>query len=255
MSPGRLALSELLNVQKYLENKGLNFITPRLISPASGVLIIEVARDRIKGVASTGQTSRRQLSFLSKSLATKFERRVLITIRDSQSLDDVAASLRAVLRHQFPDLITDIHVSFENAGSALVWLETASIVDSTTLDTARAVVRSELAKFTITCKSVEVIAKQLPEPSMVAVLRSVKVLAPASISSLAEDLVRRGFAIPSEKWLAHKLDLVRKRGLALRDLLGRYSLTSEGLGVVPKSRSKSSSDVERMLALARRKEW
>jgi len=248
-------LSELLKVQQYLESRGLGFIVPRLISPASGVLVIEVSRDRIKRVASAGQTSRRQLSFLSKALASKFGRPVLITVRDAQSLDDVAASLRAVLRHQFPDSVTDVYVSFEDAGSALVWVETASIVESAILDAAQLTANRELANFGISCKSFEIVAPLRPEPSTVAVLRSVKILAPTSTAALAADIVRRGFANPSEKWLSHKLDLARKRGLVLRDSQGRYSLTSVGLGVVPTNRSRTSSDVERMLSLARRKEW
>lgn len=248
-------MSELLKVQQYLESRGLGFIVPRLISPASGVLVIEISRDRIQRVASTGQTSRRQLSFLSKALASKFGCPVLITVRDAQSLDDVAASLRAVLRHQFPDSVTDVYVSFEDAGSALVWLETSSVGESTILDAAQLTANRELAKFGITCKSFEIVAPLRPEPSTVAVLRSVKILAPASTAALAADIVRRGFTNPSEKWLSHKLDLARKRGLVLRDSQGRYSLTSVGLGVVPTNRSRTSSDVERMLSLARRKEW
>lgn len=255
MPPRRSALSELLKVQQYLASKGLGFVVPRLVSPTSGVLVVEVSRDRIHATASAGHTSRRQLSFLSKSLEAKFGRRVLVTIRDAQPLDDVAASLRAVLRREFPGVVSDVHVSFEDAGTALVWVEVSTLIEAATLDAARTIASRELVEFGVVCKSFDVVAPVRPEPSTVAILRSVKVLAPVLSVSLAADLDRRGFSYPSEKWLSHKLDVARKRGFVSRDPQGRFSLTAEGLSVVPTSRSGSSSDVERMLAVARRKEW
>lgn len=248
-------MSELLKYQQYLAGRGLEFVTPRLISPTSGAVVLEIARDRIRGAASAGATSRRQLSFLAKTLEAKFGRRILVTVRDTQSLDDVAASLRAVMKREFPDTVTDVHVSFEDASSAVVWIESASRLESAALEAARLTASRALAEFDVTCKALDVVAPPRPEPSTIAILRSVKVLAPVPTGTLQEDLDRRGFACPSERWLSHKLDTARKRGLVWRDPQGRFSLTAEGLSVVPTSRSGSSSDVERMLALARRKEW
>ncbi len=248
-------MSELLQIQQYLASKGLGFIVPRMVSPTSGALVIEVPRDRVHAKSSSGKTSRRQLAFVTRSLEKKFGRRVLVTIRDAQTLDDVAASLRAVLRRKFPAIVADVHVSFVDATTAVVWIESLTIADAAAVEPVYLATQAELADFGVRCEAFDVVKPLLPEPSTIAILRSVKTFAPASLSAVVADLLRRGFSCPSEKWLSYKLDVARKRGLVVRDPMGRFTLTADGLDVVPRSRSSSSSDVERMLVLARRKSW
>jgi hypothetical protein len=219
------------------------------------VLILEVPRDRIGERASKDKTSRRQLVFVSKSLEEKHGKRVMVTLRDAQALDDIAISLRAVLRHMFPVLVSDVYVSFLTSTKAVVWIESKTIIDPTAIEQLESAANRELAKFGVACEAFEIVSSQLPEPSTSAILRAVKVHAPASLLTVYLDLLQRGFSCPSEKWLSYKLDTARKRGLILRDLAGRFVLTANGLDVVPWSRTASSSDVDRMLSLARRKEW
>jgi len=248
-------LSELLQIQQYLAARRLAYVVPRILNPSSSVLLLEVPRDRVGETASKDRTSRRQLSFVSKSLQKKFGKRVIVTLRDAQALDDIAISLRAVLKNEFPELVSDVHVSFATNASAVVWVEAKTILEPTTIEQLEAATRRSLQNFGIECDAFDLVPPPLPEPSTVAILRAVKVHAPASLAMLNEDLHRRGFASPSDRWLSYKLDVARKRGLVLRDQGGRFTLTASGLEVVPWSRSASSSDVDRMLSLARRKEW
>lgn len=248
-------MSELLLIQQYLSARGLEYVVPRILNPTSPVLILEVPRDRVSDTSSKDRTSRRQLAFVSKSLEKKHSKRVIVTLRDSQALDDIAVSLRAVLRHEFPDLVSDVHVSFVTDKAAVVWVESKVAVDQKAVGRIRSKAAAELAEFELICQAFEVVLPHLPEPSTTAILRAVKVHAPASLAVLNQDLLRRGFICPSEKWLSYKLDVARKRGLLLRDQDGRFTLTADGLAVVPWSRTASSSDVDRMLSLARRKEW
>lgn len=248
-------MSELLQIQQYLAARGLGYVTPVTLGPGSRSLVIEVPRDRLSETASKDKTSRRQLTFVAKSLENKFGRRVIVTIRDAQVLDDIAIALRAVLRRQFPQVVADVHVSFVNASAAAVWVELASIADPSAVKEIEQVAGRELAEFGVVCKAFEVVAPLLPEPSTTAVLRSVKIHAPASLEAIIADLGKRGFSCPSHNWLSYKLDGARKRGLVVRDRAGRFTLTAAGLDVVPWNRSASSSDVERMLMLAKRKEW
>lgn len=248
-------MSELLLIQQYLSARGLEYVIPRMMNPGSHILILEVPRDRLGNTAAKDKTSRRQLAFVSKSLENKHGKRVVIAVRDAQALDDIAVSLRAVLRHEFPEQVSDVHVSFATSTAAVVWVESKSFIDSQAIEQLRTRATKELGEFDVKCQAFEVVLPQLPEPSTTAILRAVKVHAPASLERLSDDLLRRGFSCPSEKWLSYKLDVARKRGLVLRDPDGRFLLTSGGLEVVPWSRTASSSDVERMLSLARRKEW
>jgi hypothetical protein len=248
-------LSELLLIQQYLSAKGLSYVLPRMQNPSSPVLILEVPRDRLGDKASRDKTSRRQLSFVSKSLEKKHGRRVIVAVRDAEALDDIAASMRAVLKREFHALVSDVYVSFVTSTAAVVWVESKTIIDPQAIEKLRSRAATELAGFGVLCKAFEVVLPQMPEPSTVAILRAVKVHAPASLATVNQDLIRRGFSCPSEKWLSYKLDVARKRGLILRDHGGRFLLTAGGLEVVPWSRTASSSDVDRMLSLARRKEW
>lgn len=248
-------MSELLLIQQYLSARGLAYVVPRMLNPSSPVLILEVPRDRVGDTASREKTSRRQLSFVSKSLEKKHGKRVIVTLRDAQALDDIAASVRAVLKHEFPTLVSDVHVSFATSTAAVVWVESLTLIDENATAQLQASAKRALAEFGVKCQAFDIVAPLLPEPSTTAILRAVKVHAPASLATVNQDLLRRGFACPSEKWLSYKLDVARKRGLVLRDPDGRFILTAGGLEVVPWSRTASSSDVDRMLSLARRKEW
>lgn len=248
-------MSELLPIQEYLSKKGFSYIVPRVLNPELSALALEVPRGRVGDKASKEKTSRRQLAFITRSLEKEFGKRVFVVFRDSPDLDDIAISLRAVLRHGFPDLITDVHVSFETSTSAVVWVEPKAAIDSDEEERLEEETRSELARFGVTCQAFGIVTTQRPEPSIAAILRAVKVHAPASLAMLSRDLLQRGFFSPSEEWLSRKLDVARKRGLVLRGKDGRFVLTASGLEVVPWSRTASSSDVDRMLSLARRKQW
>lgn len=248
-------MSELLPIQQFLAAKGLAYITPQRLQPNSSVLVLEVPRDRLGKTASKDKTSRRQLAMVSKSLQSKFGSRVIVVLRDAEALDDIAISLRAVLRHECPELVSDVHVSFETSATAVVWVEPKTILDEQAVEEIKRTASRELSKFGVSCQALDIVAPQSPEASTPAILRAVKVHAPASLTVVSQDLLRRGFSCPSEKWLSHKLDVARKRGLLLRGEDGRFVLTASGLEVVPWSRTASSSDVDRMLSLARRKKW
>jgi len=172
-----------------------------------------------------------------------------------KALDDIAISISTTLKHLFSDNIVDVHTSFATSNAAVVWVEAKGILDRQTIAEIEKRAQSELSKFKITCQAFDVISPQLPKPSIPAILRAVKVHAPAPLEILRQDLYRRGFSSMSERWISSQLDIARKKGWIVRDSVGRYVLTAGGIDIVPRSRTASSSDVDRMLLLARRKEW
>lgn len=248
-------MSNLLKIQQYLTSKGLAFVNASRINVTSNTLLLEVPRDKVHSISSPNYTSKRQLSFISSAISKKFDVHVVITIRDSSSLDDVAAGLRAILKRTFNDVVSDVFVSFPSATNAVVWVEITNIVDRQYQKKLEEFASLNLKNLGIEIDAFEVVYPAQPQPSVVAILRAVKMLAPAPVERILDYLNGRGFICPSVSWLSSKLDGARKRGFIVRSTLGQFSLTSEGLDVVPRSRSSSSSDVERMLALAKRKEW
>jgi hypothetical protein len=84
------------------------------------------------------------------------------------------------------------------------------------------------------------------------VLRVIRKLAPATCESVCKELESRGFSVPSLQWVNHRFDLLRKQGFVVRMEERRYALTREALHRLGTVKSKSSPDVSRLLALARR---
>lgn len=218
-------------------------------------MLLEILRDRVRSTSGEGFTSKRQLTFLSRAIEKTFDVRVKIAFRDSQTQDDIVAGLRAVLFRQYPDIVINVFASFPTQETALVWIEENGSPDQTRSAEFDAHVREYLRSVGVECDQLEVFGPALPEPSTVAILRSVKLLAPADLSGILLNLQGRGFGCPSNKWLKARLDSARKRGLVLWNREGTYSLTAQGIDLVPRSRTRSSSDIERILFLAKRRKW
>ena len=248
-------MSSLITIRQWLTSKGLAFISDVKLYEHSQKLVLEMPRAKLAAKSGSGFTSRRQLTFLAREIKRRFGLEVLIALRESEQSADIEAGLRAVLMRMFPDVLRDAFLSYPAADRAFVWIEPAQAIDDGKTSEMRDSVERFLQSVGISCEGIEFLAPLAPEPSTAAVLRSVKRLAPAEVAALAVDLKQRGFSCPSEKWLAARLDAARKRGLLFRRKDGAFVLTADGLLVVPHTRSRTSSDVERMLLLARRRKW
>jgi len=90
-------------------------------------------------------------------------------------------------------------------------------------------------------------------PSLQMVLRKLKVHAPATIPALMSSMREAGFTVPDSRWLNRCLDRFRKQGLVTKSAEGVFCLTEKALAVVPHGKNRMSSDIERVLALGRRK--
>lgn len=242
-------------IQAFLNERQAGFVSAVHFNLLSNTVLLEVPRDRVRSTAGQGFTSNRQLTFLAKALEQRFDLRVVTTFRDSQQLTDLESGLRAMVTRRFPNLVVDARLSFPTGDRALVWVSLSTAADDATSGELQGHVRSFLSEAQVTCEGVEFLTPALPEPSTTAILRTVKILAPVNLDGITTDLQKRGMPSPSDRWLAGRLDSARKRGLVIRQQGGTYVLTAAGLQVVPHSRSKSSSDIDRMLAMAKRRQW
>lgn len=250
-----LVLTNVATIEEFLGDRGANYVVAVRFNEFSKILLLEVPRDRVRETAGRGFTSKRQLGYLTRVLEEKFDLRVLTTFRDSQQFTDLESGLRAMLIRKFAGLVEDTYISFPTANKALVWIGLAQVLEKSVADGVQAVVSSFLKQAEISCEGIEFLNPRHPEPSIVVILRSVKVRAPASIREIMEDLSGKGLSCPSERWLAAKLDGARKRGLLVRNATETYVLTALGLDIVPHSRSRASSDIDRMLSIAKRRGW
>jgi hypothetical protein len=226
----------------------------RLIETAN-TLVLDVPTDRVAEVVQSGKISRRQVDRLAQEIRTTFGVTAIVSFRPSNALSKVEEGVRALLVAKHPDLVEDVSISFLDSNSAMAWIVTRSTIRQEQETRVLAEARELLSRVGVSTTALQVVNPEKSAPSNIAILRSTKRLAPVSEEDLATDLASRGMPCPSVRWLAGKLDVARKRGWIVRSADGRYLLTAEGLDVVPHTRGRTGSDVERVLALAKRRAW
>jgi len=248
-------LSNFGDIDTFLKQREATFVSAFRVNELARTLLVEIPLDLVRSKAGRGVTSKRQLIYLKRGLEVRFGLTVLVSFRQSQELNNLEVGLNAVLHKKFAGIVLDSYLSFPQGDSALAWVFLAVQSESATEHNIRDHVVNFLAQAGVTCGDVELVGPIKPEPSIAAMLRSIKKLAPVDLTTLEADIQRRGMQSSSMRWLASKLDWARKRGLVIRNTNGSYVLTASGLALVPHTRSRSSSDVERMLSLAKRREW
>ncbi|RQN41008.1 hypothetical protein [Paraburkholderia tropica] len=197
-------------------------------------------------------TSRRQLAALSRALHEKFQLDVQVSIASDAASQRIQTALESVLRVRFGDSVSGVTVALLDAETASVWIDAEDVNDLQVVDQIGVATRDALRLFDLPKSSLHIQAPVVEEPTLLAILRATKILAPVPIEQLAKVLVT-DYRLPSEHWLAAKLDLARKRGLVIRDHSGAFHLTEEGLAAVPAGRGRNGTDVVRALALIKRR--
>ena len=217
--------------------------------------ILDVPRERIGNIASRRTTSRRQLDRLASDIKEAFGLAVTFAFRSEGSLGAIEAGLRATLERRFPEAVSELVVSFPTQNRAEVLFRRSGQSEAGGGTEIQAVITEFLREANFEGIYIEELNAELPRPNLMNILRALKSCAPATVDQLAVYLSEHGFSCPSARWVSSKLDVARKRDWVLRSNDGRFALTIEGLGVVPTSRRRTSSDIERVLALGRRNKW
>ena len=108
--------------------------------------------------------------------------------------------------------------------------------------------------YNIKLRSIGFIDLESSKPTKSIILKYIKILSPVSLEDLVKSLDLDGYKIESKKNINNKLDLLRKKHLILRQSDGTYAPTELALRSIPSGRYRKSTDVQRFLAL-RRKKW
>ncbi|SER62354.1 hypothetical protein SAMN04244573_03993 [Azotobacter beijerinckii] len=172
-------------------------------------------------------------------------------------INDFESGLRATLLHRFPGYVRNAFVSVERK-SAMVWIDPKPGAANIFGDIEN-VVKSYLKQFEFELKSaVFTIDENLPTDFYI--LRVVRLLSPAPLELIRDELKGHEFSVPSDDWLKRKLEVLRKRGLLVwikpdpTNAVGRpplYALSLTALRALGTIKSKSSPDITRLLAFAR----
>ena len=243
------------SLRAFLSARHADYVTSIRVVADTKSAILDVPRERIGDSASRRTTSRRQLDRLASDIQKEFGVSVLFAFRSEGPLDDIENGLRATLERRFPGGVSELVVSFPTVNRAEVVFRRSGQSDVGSGGEVQAVIVEFLREASFDGIQVDELSAELPKPSLMNILKALKSCAPATVDQLVVYLNEHGFSLPSARWLANKLDIARKRDWVVRSNDGRFTLTIEGLGVVPASRRRTSSDIERILALGRRKQW
>ena len=164
------------------------------------------------------------------------------------TMRDAEAGLRATLLHSFGGSVRNSFLSTRGR-EAFVWVVPKRVLGDAELNEIS-------AKAKIFLEEVGLVLRQLTTttgenlPSRMRCLATLRQAAPATHLQLAVLLRGQGFVVPSDDWMARRLDVLRKSGQVVRMRSGRYAVSLaalKGLGTV---KGPSSPDISRLLALA-----
>ncbi|CAM4265731.1 hypothetical protein COAQ111491_13975 [Comamonas aquatilis] len=175
---------------------------------------------------------------------------VEVLLVDTRTLD-IEAGARASLLHAYPDAVRNVFLSVIEQ-SVNVWIDAKRSLDEQLRKSIAERLIVYLEQFDLKFESLATLGEG-NVPGKLALLRAVRIGAPATLDSVMNLLQASGFTVPSLDWLRRKLDGYRRFGDVLRLGDGTYALKAVTMSAMGSSRTARSPDISRLLALARGK--
>jgi hypothetical protein len=246
--------SNLTRLREFLADRGIDFISDIQANRTPPVdFALSIPGDRIAELAGKGQISRRQMKLTQSSVRKELGLQIEWIVTPSRRTSSMEAALLELLEGRYPGAVSAVYISALKIAPVSIWIErNPSDRTRPELASLKSVVEQFLKLYGVEAPSV-MDGDSEDYPSNPMIMRKLKVHAPVTTERLAEALRSAGLTISDLRSLQSKLDTLRKQGLLVRSNAGEYCLTELALGVVPHGKSRSSSDVERALALGRRK--
>lgn len=246
-------LEHLAEIEEYLRKRDIPFEKPLWERPTDRAIVIKVPVSRVAATVEPGKTSRRQLELVAKEISVIFKRRIAFDVYTDQQQQKLETGLQTILEQRFADYIGRIEFFWHTANEVTISVEEKKSLSGDQRESVNHTINSYLDLAEKSVGHVHLERSEPREPSLPAILRAVKTIAPATIDEIIDHLENHDWHVRSSEWLNARIDLLRKKGLVLRKQDGGYVLSQEGLSTVPHGTSRSSSDVERALALGRAK--
>ncbi|AQL21996.1 hypothetical protein BBD64_17190 [Klebsiella variicola] len=227
-------------------------ISVREVNDFSETILLDIPINRLSPAAKNGFITKRQVSNITKKIESELSVKVLVSYSTSQSKLDIEAGLKALAKANFKGKkIIDLDVSFEDVKNASVYIFSMNMSDEDK-EKWGLLAGDYFSSLNIKLNALMYEQKNNPEPTLMIMLRTMKILYPCDLPTMKKALEDKEYHIESSDWLNKKLDSLRKKNLIIRDREGTYRMTYLGLELVPVTRSKQSSDVDRILYLAKK---
>lgn len=212
-------MSSEKKVNDLLKSKNISFIQDVRYRPSENKYLLYLYKEKISDRAEDGFTSYRQLNQLKNSLKRYHDLDCDFIVLDYDEDEDKIADLLVRLKNEIKNKFLLTLKPFNKYIT-----RSDSIIDN------------DYAGY----------------PTLIAILRLIKIKQPINANDLLHDLIQT-YEKTDIDWLNKKLDLLRKKKSLIRNADEKYVLTMKGLNSVPSGARSSSSDVERALELGKRK--
>jgi len=222
------------------------------VNEFTSTVLMEVPTNKLKERAEKGFITRRQIENIKIKIKEKYGTDVLVSFSESADKTGMEAGLLAILNANLKaKKIKSVSISFFNANDINIIVFCKGL-ESKEREKVERLSLQFLTSMKLTLKGVEYNDIVGVEPSLMVILRALKSTYPINLENLTSHLIKQNYYIESIEWLSKKLDLMRKKDFLVRSPDGMYRLTHYGLEQVPVTRSRTSSDVERILTIAKR---
>ena len=239
-------------IKSYLASKKKTYVTDVRVRSSDETIMLYVSQDRISPQVKSGLTSHRQLNNLKKNIRQKFSRSAEVILFQNDAQKELESGFYQILSRKFNGQIISLYISFRDKSVVDGFIEVANLTEQ---------LQTEISEhFNLILKETDLQLGSLywldspaDFPTIIALLRVLKVLQPVSLKELTTK-IQKDYSSISDRWLNHKLDQLRKKGLILRQKVNNtYVLSGDALRVIPAGARRTSSDIERALALGRKK--
>ena len=165
--------------------------------------------------------------------------------------EDNYPDLWILLSRKYGEKVRNVFLTYAGSGEWIVWVEVDGELEDTQRDEIESTVSEYMAISDTKVREVTFVG-DFNLPTLTAILRHLRVLAPVNPERLKEALEERQFFVPDQRWLNRTLDRIRKAGFVVRRKDGRYFLSVKSLSSLGTSKGRESADVRRALALSKR---
>lgn len=241
--PNVTALEELL------VNRGLSIVGPVIMTDESDPISLVFVKAHFDNKGRRVPSSYFLNRIAGEALNLGFRVQFVIIEGERNDLD---SSLKSMLLGKFPNLVRNSFASF-NRNEANVWIEPKRSLPEIDRQAIKESINQFLDLFKIVPKTIGITQSE-NLPTLTAILKVLRIVAPCSSTTLASRLIERKFIIPNDVWLSHALDKLRKTKLLIRNRKGDYLLSLHGLAVLGTEKSRRSPDIVRALALTGKRE-
>lgn len=235
-------------IEAELKNAGLELFGPILSDVAEPHHRFAFVSEQLKGKGGEKFTSRRRKIIRDRIREGGIN--LFFVIVNERELD-VDQSVRRLVEDVYADGVSDVVVSHA-AGQVTVWLISKRDLQDFELQGIAEHLRNYLSVLNLRLAKLEVI-DSVAKPTSTTILRTIRKHAPVGQEELASALRAQSFELPGGRWLNHALDRLRKAGQVIRGQDGKYYVTYQTLLQLGTSKRRTSPDVQRLLALGRRR--